>query len=171
MVYAELGTPFQGQEGRYMRMRGIQGKGVAKAALLSTVVLVGACSPTYRNHGYIPAQEDLDTIEIGTDSRETVAQKVGVPTSAGVLNNSGYYYVRKRTRAVGPLRAQEIDRQVVAISFSEAGRVQNIERFGLEKGRVVPLQKRVTESAISDRSFIRQLLGNLGRFNPAGFGS
>ena len=75
-----------------------------------------------------------------------------------------------RTRTVGPLAPQEIDRQVVAISFSDRGVVQNVERFGLEKGQVVPLTRRVTSSPVSDKSFIRQLLGNIGRFNPAGLG-
>ena len=153
-----------------MRARGIQGIMLIKAALLGGVLLVGACAPTFRNHGYIPPQDQLDEIRIGADTRESVAEKVGVPSSAGVLDSSGYYYVRKRTRAIGPLRPQEIERQVVAISFNAAGRVQNIERFGLEQGKVVQLQRRVTETAVSDTSFIRQILGNIGQFSPGGLG-
>ena len=129
---------------------------------------LSACAPQYQNHGYIPPPEDLAAIQIGADTRDTVAEKVGVPSSSGVLTNSGYYYVRMRTRAIGPLAKQEIDRQVVAISFSDRGVVQNVERFGLEEGRVIPLQRRVTDSPVQDKSFIRQLLGNLGRFNPVG---
>ena len=140
------------------------------AAALVCVVGLSACQPQFRNHGYIPPEEDLQSIVVGADTKDTVAEKVGVPASAGVLNNSGYYYVRMRTRTLGPLAPKEIDRQVVAISFSEGGVVQNIERFGLEKGQVVPLEQRVTSSPISDKSFIRQLLGNIGRFNPAGLG-
>ncbi|MFC6760018.1 outer membrane protein assembly factor BamE [Sulfitobacter porphyrae] len=115
-----------------------------------------------------PPEEDLQQIQVGADTKETVAEKIGVPASSGVLTNSGYYYVRMRTRTLGPLASKEIDRQVVAISFSEQGVVQNVERFGLEKGQVVQLTQRVTSSPVSDKSFIRQLLGNIGRFNPAG---
>lgn len=131
---------------------------------------VAGCAAQYSNHGYIPPQEELDLIEVGSDTRESVADKVGVPASSGLLTDSGYYYVRMRTRAVGPIPPKEIERQVVAISFSERGVVQNVERFGLERGQVVPLSRRVTESSIRDNSFIRQLLSNIGRFNPAGFG-
>lgn len=152
-----------------MRMRSIQDYRLLKAALLGSALFVGACTPQFRNHGYIPPQEDLDALQVGVDTRASVAEKVGVPTSAGVLNSSGYYYVRKQTRVIGPLKPREVDRQVVAISFSEGGQVQNIERFGLEKGRVVPLQRRVTETAVANQGFIRQVLGNLGQFNPAGF--
>ncbi len=138
------------------------------ALAFAGIVALGACSPQYRNHGYVPPEEDLQQIQVGADTKETVAEKIGVPASAGVLTNSGYYYVRMRTRTLGPLASKEIDRQVVAISFSEQGVVQNVERFGLEKGQVVQLTQRVTSSPVSDKSFIRQLLGNIGRFNPAG---
>lgn len=138
----------------------------------TVLALIGltACAPQFRNHGYIPPSEDLDQIEVGSDTRDSVASKVGVPASAGVLNESGYYYVRMRTRTIGPLAPQEIDREVVAISFSSAGVVENVERFGLERGQVVPLSRRVTTSTVSDATFLRQLLGNIGRLNPTAFG-
>ena len=141
---------------------------VFKATLFGAFLALSACAPQFSNHGYIPLQDDLDLVEVGKDTRETVAEKVGVPTSSGVLTNSGYYYVRMRKRAIGPFAPEEVDRQVVAISFSESGVVQNVERFGLERGQIVPISRRVTSSPVSDKSFIRQLLGNLGRFNPAG---
>lgn len=134
------------------------------ASLMGTT----ACSPQFSNHGYIPPAEELEQIVVGQDTKESVAEKIGVPASSGVLTNSGYYYVRMRKRAIGPLAPQEIERQVLAITFTERGVVQNVERFGLERGVVVPLERRVTSSPVSDKSFIRQLLGNLGRFNPAG---
>jgi len=141
-----------------------------RALLLGTALSLSACVAQYQNHGYIPAAEDLAEIKVGRDTRASVAEKVGVPASSGVLNDSGYYYVRMRKRSIGPLRNREIEREVVAISFSSAGVVQNIEKFGLEEGNVVPLQRRVTSSPVSDKSFIRQLLGNLARFNPSGLG-
>ena len=141
-----------------------------KAAAFAAFLTLAACSPQFQNHGYIPPQEELDLIQVGSDTRETVAQKVGVPTSSGVLNSSGYYYVKMQHRSIGPLAPKEIDRQVVAISFADNGVVSNVERFGLERGQVVPLSRRVTSSSVGEQSFLRQLLGNLGRFSP-GFGS
>lgn len=144
--------------------------GVFKAAALVLVLGVAGCAPQFHNYGYVPPEEDLEQIEVGSDTRESVAEKVGVPASSGVLDNSGYYYVRMRTRTIGPLAPEEIDRQVVAISFSDSGIVENVERFGLERGQVVPLSRRVTSPAVSNNNFLRQLLGNIGRFSPSGFG-
>jgi outer membrane protein assembly factor BamE (lipoprotein component of BamABCDE complex) len=142
-------------------------KSVLAAGVLFAGLGLGACSPQYQNHGYVPPQEDLDQINIGVDSKETVQATIGVPASSGVLENSGYYYVRSRQRALGFFAPQEVEREVVAVSFDDRGIVQNVERFGLERGNVVTLSRRVTSSATANKSFIRQLLGNLGRFDPS----
>jgi outer membrane protein assembly factor BamE (lipoprotein component of BamABCDE complex) len=126
------------------------------------LVLTVACSPIFRNHGYVPSDDELALVEVGTDTRETVAQKVGAPTASGLLNDVGWYYVQSRFRTYGPREPREIDRQVVAISFAEDGVVSNVERFGLEDGQVVAISRRVTETNIRGVSLIRQLLGNLG---------
>lgn len=121
-----------------------------------------ACAPIYRNHGYIPEQVELDAIKIGA-SREEVAAAIGRPSASGLLNDVGWFYVQSRWEHKGGRSPKEIDRQVVAISFSEAGNVTNIERFGLERGRVVALSRRVTESNIKGIGFLRQLFGSIGR--------
>jgi len=121
----------------------------------------------YRNHGYIPVPEDLAEISVGRDTRETVAETVGTPSSSGVLDASGYYYVATRMRHYGLLGPQIVDRELLAISFDRRGVVSNIERFGLEAGRAIPLERRITDSSVESRTFLRQLLGNLTNFNPA----
>ncbi|MEM6341030.1 MAG: outer membrane protein assembly factor BamE [Pseudomonadota bacterium] len=129
------------------------------------VLAMGACSPTFQNHGYIPPQEQLDEIVVGIDTRASVEETIGSPSSAGVLNESGYYYVRSRMRTLGFMEPREVERQVLAISFDQAGVVTNIERFGLEDGQVVPLARRVTDTGIDNRTFLRQLLTNIGRID------
>ena len=52
--------------------------------------------------------------------------------------------------------------KALAITFDDAGVVQNIVRYGLEDGKVVPLVQRVTESSDGDISFLRKLFGNVG---------
>lgn len=134
-------------------------------ALVVSLTL-SACTATFQNHGYIPPQEDLDALAVGIDTRASVEESVGPPSSSGVLNEGGYYYVRSRVRTFGPTAPKEVERQVLAISFDGDGVVSNIERFGLEDGQVVPLTRRVTDTAVSNKSFLRQLIGNIGRIGP-----
>lgn len=141
----------------------------ARRLLLGVVLCsaMSACTAQYVNHGYIPPAEDLDQIVVGVDTRSSVEEIIGTPSTAGVVNDSGFYYVRSRRRTIGALAPKVIERQVLAISFDTAGVVTNVERFGLERGQVVPLARRVTTSGVGNSGFLRQLLGNLGRFNPA----
>lgn len=140
---------------------------VAKVGLVGVLLVVlTACSTLYRNHGYVPTDDELATVEVGVDTRETVTEKIGRPTASGLLNDVGWFYVQSRWAYRGAFEPREIDRQVVAITFAESGTVENIERFGLERGKVVPLSRRVTESSVKGLSVIQQLLGSIGRVTP-----
>jgi len=130
---------------------------------LIVVAVIAACSPVFRNHGYVPAEDELAQVEVGVDTRETVGQKIGRPSTSGLLNDEGWFYVQSRYKLVGPREPEEIERQVLVVNFAENGTVSNIGRFGLEDGRVVELSRRVTETNIKGISFIGQLLGSFGR--------
>ena len=140
------------------------------AALLIVLSLaLSACSPTFRNHGYVPPDDELERIVVGVDNRESVSGVVGQPGATGLLTGGNYFYVRSRWQDFGYRPAKLLDRQVVSISFDEAGIVSNVERFGIEKGRVIALSRRVTDSNVQGVSFLKQLFGNLGQLTAADF--
>ena len=142
-------------------------KPVARAATITALCLIlTACMPIYRKHGYVPSEEELAAITLGVDTRDSVTEAIGSPGTSGVLNDSGYYYVTSRMRHYGPREPQVVSRELVAISFDQRGVVRDIERYGLEDGRVIALNRRSTSSSVEDKTFLRQLLGNLGRFDP-----
>nr|MCU0905135.1 outer membrane protein assembly factor BamE [Tabrizicola sp.] len=113
--------------------------------ILVLAATVTACSAVYRNHGYVPTEQDLALVEVGKDTRETVGQKIGRPSTSGLLNDDGWFYVQSRYKLLGPRQPQEVDRQVLAVTFTEAGVVENISLYGLEDGKVVEISRRVTE--------------------------
>lgn len=137
---------------------------LALAAVLAGTT--SACVAIYRDHGYVPSDSDLAAITPGRDTRQSVAEAIGTPGATGVLNEGGYYYVATRMRHYGGFEPKPVSRELVAISFSPRGVVSGIERYGLQDGRVVPLQQRITDNGVSDKTLIRQLLGNLGRIGP-----
>lgn len=136
---------------------------------LVLVASVAACAPVYRNHGYVPSEEELALVEVGKDTRETVGQKIGRPSTSGLLNDVGWFYVQSRYKHFGPREPKEVDRQVLAVTFNEAGTVSNIARYGLEDGRVVEISRRVTETNVKGVSFIQQILGSFGRVQAGDF--
>jgi outer membrane protein assembly factor BamE (lipoprotein component of BamABCDE complex) len=133
----------------------------------AVALAMAACSPIYRIHGYVPTEEELADVTVGESTREDVALLLGRPSASGLMNDLGWFYVQSRWKQVGPREPKEIDRQVVSITFAEDGTVENMERFGLEDGRVVVLSRRVTATNIRGIGLIRQLLGSLGRLRAS----
>jgi outer membrane protein assembly factor BamE (lipoprotein component of BamABCDE complex) len=138
---------------------------VRRFAALVLVCTACACTPLFENHGYAPEDRDLEAVVVGQTTREELPDLIGRPASSGVLSASGWYYVQSRWRTYAFKAPVEIDRQVIAISFSDSGTVSNVERFGLQDGQVVALSRRITESNIKGISLIRQLLSNVGRIS------
>ena len=143
-------------------------RGLAVVCLMA----VAACSATYQNHGYVPPERDVENLIVGVDGRATVDDVVGPPSLSGMVSDGDYYYVRSRKRANLMFRPEVIEREVLAISFNADDTIANIERLRLADGQVVPISSRVTETSVVKSGFIRQLLNNIGAFNPADtFGS
>lgn len=145
---------------------GLRTAGAGRIALMLALCVLAACAPRARTHGFAPSDAELEEIVVGLDTRETVAGIIGPPRTAGLLTESGWYYVRSTFRDRPPRAPVEEDRQVVAITFDDAGVVENIERFGLDRGEVVVLSRRVTTSNVQGVGFLQQLLRNLGRIDP-----
>ena len=141
------------------------GRGVRRGAAMLGLAALAACSPTQRFHGYVPAEEVLSTISLG-EAREAVIEKAGPPTTTGAVGED-LYYVRSVFNHYGFFAPEEVSREVVAISFSPAGAVSNLERFDLSDGRIVPLTRRVTEDSVENGAFLRQLAGAAGNFDPS----
>lgn len=140
-------------------------RGLRKAFIGTALALVVAgCAATFDNHGYVPPAEDLAQIQIGTP-REAVIATIGTPGAAGVMRDEAWLYTAYRMRNHGYRAPEIIERQVIAVSFDAAGRVSNIEEFGLQDGRVVQLSRRVTTSSIREVTFFGQLFSNFGRIN------
>lgn len=133
------------------------------------IVALSACSPQFRNHGYVPNDEDLAMITVGVDTRASVEEAIGAPATSGMMTESAAYYVQSRMRQFAWQEPQVVERQVLAISYDTAGVVTNIERFGLEDGQVVPISRRITGTSGTNESIIRRLIGSIGGFRATDF--
>lgn len=154
-AFVPMGGSMSSKTGRYIRMA------LAGAAL----GMMMGCTALYRNHGYVPSDEDLIEVIVGVDTQATVVDLIGPPTTGGALGDGNFYYVQSQFRHFAFMAPREIEREVLAVSFDSEGTVQNIERFGLEDGQVVRLSRRVTDDGIRDTTFLSQLFGAFGNLD------
>lgn len=132
---------------------------VLSTALVSTAI---ACSPVQRVHGFAPQPEVLETVQAGIDTRGSVRRKIGRPSSSGIFNEDGWYYVATTVEHHSFYEPEVIDRKVVAITFDQSDVVASVNTYGLQDGRIVDLQTRTTPTGGRALTILEQLLGNIG---------
>ena len=142
---------------------------VRLSAVAALCLALGACQPVYRNHGYVPIDEDLAQVAIGQTTQSDLMTLLGTPSAQGMLTNTSWFWVKSRFQHFGPYRPDETQREVVAVTSASDGTVANVERFGLERERIVRLSARVTDPGVSAGGALRQILGNFGRFRADQF--
>jgi outer membrane protein assembly factor BamE (lipoprotein component of BamABCDE complex) len=136
-------------------------------SLILGAAMLSGCAPDVRKSGYYPLEQELDAIDVGKTTREGVLALVGSPSIGVAADEGSLYYIGQRTRYLGPLKPQLVDRQVVVVSFDSHNRVSNVAVLGLEDGQVIVLSQRVTETISGDFGFFKQLFGNLGNFDAS----
>ena len=134
--------------------------------LIASILI--SCTTNIKTHGYIPSKSDLETLEIGKDTKNSVGKKIGFPATAGL--EGAYYYVRSTFNAPGFTSAQLVDRKVVVLSFDQRSRLKNIETFSVDNGNFVRLDYRVTETGLNNKNVIQQIIGSIGGPSASGLG-
>jgi len=137
---------------------------VIRTIILGTInVFLLSCSQNIQNHGHIPLSSELKAIEVGVDTKKSVQELIGRPSTMGILRNKSWYYVGNTMQHYAWREVKEIKRVVVAIRFSQSGVVENIEQFSLTDGQDIKISSRITGRIVKDNTFLMQLLGSFGR--------
>lgn len=133
-----------------------------------TALSISGCTAIYRDHGYLPPEADLEQIVVGVDNRDTVQEVLGSPISSGVLDDGAIFYTHTKVKHHTYHEPKVVERTMLVVSFDDEGQVSNLEKFGLEDGRVVTLSRRVTTGPVKGPKLLKQILGNIGNFDPTG---
>lgn len=148
----------------------------ARRLLLASCVLLAAgplagCGwlmppPTLRGNK-VDAQH-LKELVPGTSTKADVTALIGSPTAHETFDDSTWLYISEVTQQRIGRTLGELEQHVVVLSFDEAGVLRNVTEK--DKGDALPVNvvARTTPSPGTEASFIQQLLGNIGRFNPSG---
>ena len=133
-------------------------KKILSVALLFVIL---GCSEQYRKHGYIPSEEELSSVSVSQDDKNTVIKKLGTPSIGGILNDGNIYFVQSKVLKNSIRASKPVDRQVLVLSFDDKGKLDNIQKFGIEKGKIVILDYHTTPSGLKNMSFLFRLFQNV----------
>jgi len=141
---------------------------IGTLALFAAAATIGACSSRIDQRGNLPDPDLLANIEVGHINKQGVQETLGTPSSIGLFDQETWYYISQRTEKVAFFEPSVIDRKVIVIKFDPRGVVSEMTTLGLEDSRDVQIVERKTPTAGQEMGILKQLLGNVGRFDGKG---
>jgi outer membrane protein assembly factor BamE (lipoprotein component of BamABCDE complex) len=136
-------------------------------AAAALAILLSACNPTLRTHGYVATEDKPQAVEPSSDTKASVLARLGNPSVKGTFDeelqtDTWYYMTSVRTR-FAYLRPLIEERNITAISFNEDGQVMKVAEYGIEDGRYVNYVDRTTPTRGRELSVLEQVFGTIGR--------
>ena len=150
-----------------MRIFALQRTPVALAAALGLAALT-ACSPIKHTHGYTPRANELERIQVGVDTRASVQNKLGRPSTLGAFDDEEWLYISIKSEALAFFEPEVVEQRVVMVVFDDNGVVSDVGNFGMEDGRVIDLVSRTTPTSGRQLTILQQVFANVGRYQSGG---
>jgi outer membrane protein assembly factor BamE (lipoprotein component of BamABCDE complex) len=140
-----------------------------RIAPLFAVMLLTACAANVEHRGYLAKPGTFNQIRTGMGKSE-VEGILGSPSTTASVNYEGdsYYYISSLTKQNSFLGESEMNREIIAIRFNPNDQVASMGQYGLEDGKVIPINSRTTPIRGRELTILQQILGNIGRPGPGG---
>ena len=136
---------------------------VLTCALIASVALVGACTPSTDFQGFQAIDAKPQDLQAGIDTKETVRSKLGTPSAISTFDPDVWFYISQVTESQSFYHPKLVRRDVVAVSFNSGGQtVAKVDTLTLKDGRVVDFDGRETPTRGRQLTAIEQLIGEIG---------
>jgi len=141
---------------------------IRKMFFLVSALFISSCSSDLFlvHNGNIPSADRIAEIREGQTKQE-IMNILGSPSLVTGLSDDHWIYMASTVKKVAFLSPEEIDRQILALSFSD-GAVSKIEKLTLADGNNISIDKETTETAERRQGFFRKYFGGVGAYMPFG---
>jgi outer membrane protein assembly factor BamE (lipoprotein component of BamABCDE complex) len=110
--------------------------------------------------------EQLKELVPGTSTRADVTALIGSPTARATFDDNTWLYVSEVTKPRIARTQGVLSQNVLVLNFNDQGVLQTVQHLNQEDSVPVTVVARTTPSPGTEASFLQQLFGNIGRFNP-----
>jgi len=107
----------------------------------------------------------IKKVTVGESTREDVAAILGSPSAVGTFNDANWYYIGRHSQKTAFFDPNIKDQQIITVSFNDDGVVTEIKKSGLEDVKDISPVARSTPTSGQEVTVMKQLLGNVGKFN------
>ena len=140
------------------------------AAIIALGAASAACAPVHTYSGFSAERNNVEIPDpqVGVDTRSTVQQRFGSPSTTAVLDTAdAWYYVSAVQERVAFYTPRITDRQVMVVRF-DGETVSGVDKYGMERGQIVAYNGNSTPTRGRELGLLEQIFGNIGRGSPIG---
>lgn len=134
-----------------------------KLSLTLLAILTGCA--TYDKRGHYVESEQLAKIQVGITTKEQVAVLLGTPSSVSPFGDKTWFYMSETTQKRAFLSPRVLKSNVTRIEFDDTGKVTVLDSLTEQDKQVIAHINRSTPTSGYSDSILKQLFGNVGRFN------
>ncbi|MEZ5648243.1 MAG: outer membrane protein assembly factor BamE [Alphaproteobacteria bacterium] len=123
------------------------------------------CAQSTVTQGNMLDEARISKVAVGESTKEDVAAILGSPSAVGTFDDAHWYYIGRQSQKTAFFDPELKDQQIIMISFNDDGVVTEVKKTGLEEVRDISPVARSTPTSGQEVTVMKQLLGNVGRFN------
>lgn len=141
------------------------------ATVLVLCLSMTACGwilPPPQTRGNKVEADQLKELVPGTSTKADVTALIGSPTQKATFDENSWLYITETTRSRVGQTLGVLDQGVVVLTFDDRGVLTGVKTLTKDDSIPVAVATRTTPSPGTEASFMQQLLGNIGKFNPTG---
>lgn len=136
-------------------------------ALVALAAASAACSPVASYSGFRPDynNEAIADPQPGVDTRATVQQRFGTPSTTAIYDQTSWYYVSSTQEQIAFYAPRTTQRRVMVVRFN-GDTVAAVDKYGLDRGHIIAYDDHVTPTRGRELGLLEQLFGNIGNQPP-----
>jgi len=138
----------------------------SSALALALAACASACAPVRTNHGFISDSHASTEVQVGVDTKATVLQRLGSPSTTAVFDETAWYYISSTQQRFAFYQPSTVEREVLVVRFGADDTVSRVDRYGVERGQVVAYNNDATPTRGRELGLLEQIFGSVGRAPP-----
>ena len=140
---------------------------ILRSSALALAVAAGAaCTPVKTTHGFISETREATQVQVGVDTKSTVLQRLGSPSTTAAFDQTAWYYISSTDQRFAFYQPHTVQREVLVVRFDKNDLVAGVDRYGVERGRVIAYNGDATPTRGRELGLLEQIFGNVGRTPP-----
>ena len=134
--------------------------------MLGICILI-ACSPKISHHGIVLKKDFKKILSNKNISKPEIMQILGTPSIEGTFSENTWYYITQKNEEFAYHDVKKVDHLVIKIRFDKNDKIKYVRTYNAGDGRNIKITKNETPAVQgSTYNLFRQLIGNLGKYNP-----